>query len=74
LESPGSLVPQDVAGTTEKNVGLVPPEKLTVFSRQSALQHWFERKNLACKYDVRIWPAPMTSLLACIYEQGGRRA
>jgi hypothetical protein len=60
LESPGLLVPQDVEGSTEKNVGLMPPEKKTMFSRQSALQHWFERKfglqmrrrNSACTYDI----------------------
>jgi len=37
------------------------PEKMTAFSRQSALQHWFERekiglqirrRNSACTYDI----------------------
>jgi hypothetical protein len=44
------------------------PEKLTAFSRQSALQHWFKRKKLACNYDVGIRPERMPSLLACRYE------
>jgi hypothetical protein len=63
FKSPGSLVPQYVEGSTKENVGLMQPEKLTVFSRQLALQHWFETKkfglqkrsrNSACTYDIDV--------------------